>query len=78
MSLTAFDLLASVVATLFSTHSGSLYRLAVYYAGTGLRVSLEANPQALPESSIDPFSGTIDTPSSEVVVDSRPSRKVMR
>jgi hypothetical protein len=42
MALTAFDLLASIVATLFATYPGSLHRLAVDYPGAGLRVSLEA------------------------------------
>ena len=78
MSLTTFDLLASVVTTFFSAHSSSLDRLTVYYAGTGLRVSLQSHPQAFPDSSVDPFPSTIDTPFSEVVVGGGPSRKVMR
>jgi hypothetical protein len=78
MSLTTFDFLASVVTTFFSAHSSSLDRLTVYYAGTGLRIPLRANPQAFADSPVDPLPSTVDAPSSEIVVDSGPSREVVR
>jgi hypothetical protein len=48
VALSAFDLLATYsIASLFSTHAGSLDRLAVHYGRAGLRVSLEAHPHSL-------------------------------
>jgi len=41
--LSAFYLLATVLATFFATHAGRLNRLAVDYPSAGLRVSLQAN-----------------------------------
>jgi hypothetical protein len=46
MPLSAFDLLATVVTALFSTHAGSLDRLSVDDACAGLRVPLEADPHS--------------------------------
>jgi hypothetical protein len=47
VALTAFDLLASIVAALFATYPGSLHRLAVDDTCAGLRVSLETHPHPL-------------------------------
>jgi hypothetical protein len=47
VALAALDLLATVIAALFSTYPGSFDRLAVHYSCTGLRVSLEAHPHSL-------------------------------
>jgi hypothetical protein len=47
VALSAFDLLATVIASLFSAYAGSFDRLAVHYPCTGLRVSLEAHPHSL-------------------------------
>src|ERR687898_3208903 len=77
MALTPFDLLASVVAALLSAHRGALYRLRIHHARTGLRVPLQANPEAFSYGPIDPFPGTVDTPFSEVVVDGGPSGEVV-
>ena len=53
MPLTAFDLLTSVVAALFCAHSGTLDRLAIDNACTGLRVSFQANSQTFSDSLVD-------------------------
>jgi hypothetical protein len=69
VSLSAFDLLASVIAALFSAYAGRLYRLAIYNARARLRISLQAHPHPLAQSGMHPFPGSIHSPSSEVVVD---------
>jgi hypothetical protein len=43
MTLSALYLLASVLTSVFSAYSGALYRLAIDYAGAGLRISLQAD-----------------------------------
>src|SRR5687767_6473300 len=73
VALATLDLLASIVATLFSAHSGSLDGLGIHYARAGLRVSFQANPQTFSESSIDPLPSAVDAPGSEIVIDSGPS-----
>src|SRR5687767_10433847 len=77
MALAPLDLLATVVAAIFSAHRGALYRLGIHNARTGLRVSLQANPEAFSYGPVDPFPGTIDTPFSEVVVDGWPPGEVV-
>jgi hypothetical protein len=42
-----------------------------------LRVSFQANPQAFSDSLINPFPSTVNATYSEIVVDGRPSRKVV-
>ena len=59
MALAALDLLSTVVTTLFSAHSGSLDRLAIHDACTGLRVSFQANSQTFSDSLVDPSPSTI-------------------
>src|SRR5215213_10318942 len=77
VTLTAFDLLATVVAALFSAHTSGLDRLTIHYAGTRLGISLQADSQTFSDSPIDPLPGAVDAPFSEIVIDSRPSRKVV-
>jgi hypothetical protein len=50
MALSAFDLLSSIVAALFSAYPSSLDRLAIHYACAGLGVPLQANPHSLAQS----------------------------
>jgi hypothetical protein len=76
--LTPLDLLASVEAAFFSSHRGALYRLAIHYASTGLRISFQANPQAFTDSPVDLFPGSVDAPFPEVPLNGGPSRKVVR
>jgi hypothetical protein len=78
VALAALDLLAPVIATFFSAHRGSLDRLTIHDARTGLRIPLQANSQAFPDSPVDALPGTVYAPGSEVVVDGGPSRKVVR
>jgi len=73
MALASFDLLATVVTALFSAYCGSLYRLAIHNACTGLRVSPQPDPKAFSDSPVDSLPGTIDAPFSEVVVEGGPS-----
>src|SRR5918998_2197625 len=77
MALAAFDLLGSVVATFFSSHSGRLHRLAIYYPRAGLGVPLLANPHSLAQGGVHPFPSAIQAPGAEVVVDGFPRRKVV-
>jgi len=78
VTFTPFDLLASVVTPIFSAHRGALDRLGILHPGTGLGISVQANPEALAYGPIDPLPGNIDTPLSEVVVDGGPSREIVR
>ena len=73
VALPTVDLLSAVVAAFLSAYSGSLD-----YASTGLRISLQAQPKAFPDSLIDPLPSAVDGPSPEIVVDGRPPRKVVR
>jgi hypothetical protein len=77
VALATLDLLSTVVAALFSSHAGTLERLAIDDASAGLRVPLQANAQTFSDSPVDPFPSAIDAPFSEVVVNGGPSRKVV-
>jgi hypothetical protein len=61
VTLTAFDLLTSVVTALFSAHRGALDRLGIHYARAGLGISLLSDSQAFADSPVDPFPGTVHT-----------------
>jgi hypothetical protein len=79
VALTALYLLASIVTALFSAYRGTLYRLGIHHARAGLRIPLQADPEAFAESPVDPLPGAVDAPSPEVMVDGGPpSRKVVR
>ena len=56
VTLSAFDLLATIITALLSTYASRLDRLGIHYAGSRLRVSLQASPKAFAERSIDPLS----------------------
>jgi hypothetical protein len=70
MPLSALDLLASIVSSLLSAHPGRFNRLAIYDARARLRLSLETNPHPLAQGLMHPFPGSIDSPETEVVMDS--------
>src|SRR5918994_1497189 len=55
MTLPTLDLLRSIVAALFSAHARGLHRLAIYYGGAGLGISLQANPHALAQCGVHPL-----------------------
>jgi hypothetical protein len=78
MALTAFDLLSTVVTSVFPAYSGGLYRLAIYDARTGLRVPFQANPQTFSDGPVDALPGAVYAPGSEVVVEGGPAREVVR
>src|SRR5918995_387332 len=78
MSLAALYLLSAVVATFFSTHSGRLNRLAIDDACAGLRVSLEAYPHPLAQSSVHSWPCSVQAKLSEVVVDATPRWEIVR
>jgi hypothetical protein len=59
MALPAIDLLAAVVTAFLSAYPGGFDRLAIDYACTGLRISVQANSKAFPHSSVDTFPGTV-------------------
>ena len=78
VSLTAFNLLATIVTSLLSAHPGGLGRLGVHYPSAGFRIALELNAQAFAESAVHPLPGSVDAPSSEVVKDGLPRWEVVR
>src|SRR5215208_6658830 len=78
MALASFDLLGSVVATLFSAYSGRLYRLGVHYAGARLRISLQAHPHSLAQGGVHPLPGAIQAPGAKVMEDGLPRWKIVR
>src|SRR4051812_46872023 len=67
VTLTALDLLASVVTPLFLAYRGALYRLGIHDARAWLRIPAQANPQPFTDGAVDPLPSTVHTPSSEVV-----------
>src|SRR5918994_2245406 len=76
MTLSALNLLAAIVSPL-SSHAGGLYRLAIHYACTGLGISAHANAHPLTQGRVHPLPGAVDPPSSEVMMDGLPGRKLM-
>src|SRR3712207_4996748 len=77
VALSALYLLASVVTALFSAYCGTLDRLGIHYACTGVRISPQANPQPFADGPVDLLPGTVDPPGSEIVIDGGPSREVV-
>src|SRR5215211_6399195 len=77
VALPAFDLLAPVVAALFSTHPGRLDRLAIYDASARLGVPVETNPNPLAQRGVHPLPRTIQAELPEAVVDAAPGRKIV-
>ena len=78
VTLAALDLLATIITALLSTYASRLDRLGIHYASGRLRVSLQADPKAFAERSIDPLPSAVDTPFPEVPVNGGPSREVVR
>ena len=70
VALTSFDLLAAVIAPILSPYCSTLHRLGIHHACAGLWMSPQANPEAFSYSPVDMLPGAIDTPLSEIVVDS--------
>jgi hypothetical protein len=77
VALSPLDLLATVVAALFSAYPSCLYRLAIHYPRAGLRVPFEAYPHPLVQRLVHLFPGSIHSPQTEVVVDGLPGWEVM-
>jgi hypothetical protein len=77
MSFSALDLLASVVAALFSTHRGALHRLRVHHARAGMGIPFEADPEAFSDSSVDPLPSSVYAPFPEVPIDGGPPGEVV-
>jgi hypothetical protein len=78
MALASFDLLSSVVATLFSAYPRGLHRLAIHDGCARLRISFETNPHSFAQGGVHPLPCPIQAPGAEVVVDSFPRWKVVR
>jgi hypothetical protein len=78
VSLSAFDLLATVVAALFSSHAGALDRLAIHDARARLGISVHAHPYTLAQGGVHPLPGAVEPPSPEVMMDGLPWREVVR
>ncbi len=58
VTLTALELLASVITPIFPAYRGGLYRLGIHHARAGLRIPFQANPKALADGPVDPLPGT--------------------
>ena len=69
----ALDLLASVVASIFSAYRGCLDQLRIHHASTWLRIPSQADSQPFAHGPVDPLPSTVDAPGSEVVVNGWPS-----
>jgi hypothetical protein len=69
MAFTTLDLLAAVVAALFSANAGALYRLTFDNACAGLRITPEAYPQALSDGRVELLPGAVCAPLPKVVID---------
>src|SRR5215217_3800145 len=79
MALSTLHLLATVVTSLLSSYTNALHRLAVDDAGARLGIpphTPHAHPLA--QGRVHPPPCTVDPPSSEVMVDGLPGRKVVR
>jgi hypothetical protein len=75
VALSALYLLATVVPSLLSSHAGAIDRLAIYYGGTGLRISAQAHPLA--QGGVHSLPGAVDSPSSETMMYGFPGRGVV-
>src|SRR3954465_13562256 len=62
VAFSALDLLAPIVATLLSSHSGALDRLRIDNTRGGGRITPKTDPQALADGCVEPLPGTIDAP----------------
>ena len=69
MAFTTLNLLAAVVAALFSAHAGALYRLITDNACAGLRITPEAYLQALSDGRVELLPGAVCAPLPKVVID---------
>jgi|SRR5215208_4480444 hypothetical protein len=69
MAFTTLDLLAAVVAALFSANAGALYRLTFDNACAGLRITPEAYSQALSDGRVELLPGAVCAPLPKVVID---------
>jgi len=78
MMLSAFNLLGSVVATLYSAYPPDLHRLAIHNGCARLKISFETNPHSFAQGGVHPLPCPIQAPGAEVVVDSFPRWKVVR
>src|SRR3712207_8788206 len=56
----------------------TLFPYTTLFRSARLRFALHADPQTFSQGGVHPLPGAVDAPSSEVVVDSFPRRKVMR
>ena len=78
VTLSALYVLAAIVSSIFSTYARALDRLAIHYASAWLRISLHAHAQTLVQGGVHPLPSAVLTPSSKVMVDGLPGRKVVR
>src|SRR5215212_1174432 len=78
MALPALHLLAAAVSSLLSSYTITLERLAIHYPCAGLGITTHTSTEPFAQSAVQPFPGALDPPSSEVMVDGFPGRKVVR
>jgi hypothetical protein len=65
VALSAFDLLGSVLTTLFAAHARGLDRLAIRYGRAGLGVPLQAHSHSLAQGGVHLLPGSIQAPEAE-------------
>src|SRR5215207_7842415 len=69
VAFSALDLLATIIASLLSSHAGALDRLRIDNTRGGLRITPKTDPQTLADGCVEPLPGTIDAPEPKVMVD---------
>jgi len=77
MTLSAANLLPTVVPLRLAAHPGRFSRLRVDHPSAGVWVSPLPYPQALAQRRIQPLPYPIDAPNPEVVMDGLPGREVV-
>src|SRR5918998_250490 len=78
VALAPADLLAAVVASMFTADPARLGRLRIDDTRARLRFSPQPYPQALAQRHVEPLEGPVDAPLPEPMVDGFPRREVTR
>jgi len=78
VGLSAFDLLATIITSLFSAHPGGLDRLGVHYSSAGFGISPASSAQAFADRAVHPLPSAVNAPDPEVVKDGLPRWEVVR
>jgi hypothetical protein len=78
VAFSVLDMLATIIASLLSSHAGALDRLRIDNTRRGLRITPKTDPQALADDCVEPLPGAIDAPEAKVMVVGLPRQEVVR